>query len=88
VVDSNVIDTNNSANCSNATWSYNVVASGSACGGILAPTGFALPPLNLHLSLGAAAINAGNPANYPSTDIDGHARPAGGRPDAGAQEAG
>ena len=25
-------------------------------------------------TISAAAINAGNPTNYPSTDIDGHAR--------------
>jgi chitodextrinase len=88
VIDSNVIQTNNSSNCSKANWSYNVVANGSACGGILAATGFVLPPLNLQLALGSAAINAGNPTSYPTTDIDGRTRPAGGRPDAGASESG
>jgi hypothetical protein len=87
-VDSNVISTNNSANCANATWLYNVVGSGSACGGILAPTGFLGEPTDLHLSGGAAALGTGNPSSFPSTDIDGQARPMGGRPDAGADEAG
>jgi len=31
VIDSNIIDPNNSANCSNATWSYNIVGTVSAC---------------------------------------------------------
>jgi chitodextrinase len=86
-IDSNVIDNNNSANCSRATWTYNVVASGSACGGTLAATGFVSPP-DLHIAAGSAAVNAGNPTSYPAADIDGHPRPAGGRPDAGASEIG
>jgi chitodextrinase len=83
-IDSNVISNNNSANCSRATWTYNVVASGSACGGTLAATGFTAPP-DLHLLGGAAAIGAGNPNNRPSTDIDGQARPSA-APDAGADQ--
>ena len=31
VIDSNIISNNSSANCSKATWRYNVVASGAAC---------------------------------------------------------
>lgn len=42
---------------------------------------------DFHLTAGAAAIDAGDPANSPSTDIDGDARPAGAAPDAGADEA-
>jgi chitodextrinase len=88
-LDSNVISNNNSGNCSNATWRYNVVASGSACGGggVVAPTSFVGPPDDLHLAAGATAINFGNPTAYPATDIDGQAR-GGNRPDAGADERG
>ncbi len=43
---------------------------------------------NLHLAVTSPAVNAGDPADYPSTDIDGRARPLGGKPDAGANEAG
>jgi chitodextrinase len=88
-LDSNVVSGNNSANCSEATWRYNVVASGSSCGGggVVAPTGFVGEPDDLHLTAGAAAINLGNPTAYPATDIDGQAR-GGNRPDAGADERG
>jgi chitodextrinase len=87
--DSNVIDGNSSANCSKATWRYNIVADGSACGGggAVAPTGFVREPDDLHLVAGAAAINFGNPTTFPETDIDGQAR-GGNRPDAGADERG
>ncbi len=87
--DSNIISGNSSANCSGATWRYNVVASGSACGGggVVAPTGFVGPPDDLHLTSTAAAINLGNPTTYPATDIDGQPR-GGNRPDAGADERG
>ena len=40
----------------------------------------------MHLSSGAAAINRGKPGDYPSTDYDMQSRPAGGAPDAGADE--
>ena len=73
-------------NCANATWRYNVVGSGSACGGLRAATGFKSPPHDLHLVSGAAAISAGDPTSHPATDIDGDARPKGARPDAGADE--
>ena len=42
--------------------------------------------MDFHLNAGAAAIDAGDPANSPATDIDGDARPAGSAPDAGADE--
>ena len=89
-LDSNVIATNNSANCSRGIWRYNVIPSGSNCGngGIQAATSFLNPPTDLHLFSGAAAVNAGNPSSYPATDIDGDSRPAGGRADAGADERG
>lgn len=85
-LNSNVIATNNQANCSKATWRHNVVRSGSPCGGLRAATGFKSPPHDLHLIPGAAAIGAGDPTSHPSTDIDGDARPKGARPDAGADE--
>ena len=87
-IDSNVIANNSSANCASAVWRYNVVASGSSCGGTLAASGFRAPPSDLHLLLGAAAIDAGNPTSYPAADIDGQMRPSGSRPDAGADEVG
>jgi hypothetical protein len=43
---------------------------------------------DFHLIAGATAINRGDPASYPATDIDGRSRPMGGAPDAGAYEAG
>ncbi len=68
---------------------YNVWYSGSKCGGNdkVAAAGFVnQAAYDFHLVAGAAAINAGNPASYPSTDIDGQTRPAEGAPDAGADE--
>ena len=86
-VDSNVIANNNAANCNDATWRYNVVARGSACGGRRAATAFTDPPQNLHLSRrSAAAVAYGNPKSFPRTDIDGQKRKKGRRPDAGADE--
>jgi hypothetical protein len=41
---------------------------------------------DLHLAPGSAAINRGDPKIYPARDIDGHKRPLGKRPDAGAAE--
>lgn len=41
---------------------------------------------DLHLRKTAAAIGRGDPASYPSRDIDGDVRPLGGAPDAGADE--
>jgi chitodextrinase len=42
--------------------------------------------VDLHLTAGSPAINAGDPVNLPGVDIDGQARPLGGAPDAGADE--
>jgi chitodextrinase len=75
---------------SGVSYLYNV-SSGVKCGTTdkTAPSGFVDPStLNLHLAPGSAAINAGDPASYPSADIDGQSRPMGGTPDAGADEAG
>jgi hypothetical protein len=41
---------------------------------------------DFHLAPGAAAINRGHPTAFPPIDIDGQARPLGGRSDAGADE--
>ncbi|HEY1369605.1 MAG TPA: choice-of-anchor Q domain-containing protein, partial [Gaiellaceae bacterium] len=70
-------------------WRYNVIQGGT-CGSTdkNAAAGFIDPNNNLHLASGSAARNAGDPSSYPSTDIDGQARPMGGAPDAGADEAG
>jgi hypothetical protein len=43
---------------------------------------------NFNLVAGSPAINAGDASNYPGVDRDGTARPLGGAPDAGADEAG
>lgn len=84
--DSNILATNNSANCAKATWRNNVVASGSACaGGKLAATGFTdVPNVDYHLLPDAPALGFGNPLNAPAADIDGEAR--GSVPDAGADQ--
>jgi hypothetical protein len=41
---------------------------------------------DLHLKPSSHAIDAGDPASFPATDIDGDRRPAGAAPDAGADE--
>lgn len=41
---------------------------------------------NLHLAPSSAALNHGDPSNFPSTDIDGDPRPLGGGVDAGSDE--
>jgi hypothetical protein len=70
-------------------WRYNVIQGGT-CGSTdrNAPYGFVDINSNLHLAAGAAAINAGDPASYPSRDIDGQTRFLGTAPDAGADERG
>ena len=70
---------------------YNVWYAGSKCGthDKVAASGFANPgALDFHLTAGAAAIDSGNPANFPALDIDGQSRPIGSAPDAGADERG
>jgi|GEM_PF-2018935 len=70
---------------------HNVWYSGSKVGpnDKVAPSGFLNPAaLDFHLKAGAAAIDAGDPVNFPARDIDGDARPAGAAPDAGADETG
>jgi hypothetical protein len=42
--------------------------------------------VDLHLTSSSPAIDAGDPSTFPGADIDGQARPLGGRADAGADE--
>jgi len=77
------------------TWDYNVYwdAGSTPCGPhdvvSTSGSGFVDPStLDLHLVPGAAAIDRGDPAGYPATDIDGDHRPLGPLPDAGADERG
>ena len=83
----------NPSACSTAktTYAYNVWQ-GATCGSTdtnIAGFNFVdAANFDLHLSPSANAINKGDPANYPTTDMFGTARPLGGRADAGAQEAG
>jgi hypothetical protein len=79
-------------NCGRVQWSYNVFT-GNNCAGtsnkLVSSLGFVNPGGgDFHLVAGAPEINAGDPSNYPATDFDGQARPMGGAPDAGADEAG
>jgi hypothetical protein len=71
------------------TFSHNVFE-GVACGPTdknVTSLGFANPlALDLHLLATSPAIDAGDPANFPATDIDGRRRPLGLGPDAGAHE--
>jgi hypothetical protein len=70
-------------------WAHNVMQGGT-CGSTdkNAAPGYIDAANNLHLTAGSAAVNAGDPTSYPALDIDGQARPLGGAPDAGADEAG
>jgi hypothetical protein len=68
---------------------YNVLDGGRCHSTDLsAPSGFKDASRDLRLRRGAAAIDRGSPGTYPRRDIDGDRRPKGGRPDAGADEAG
>ena len=71
------------------TANYNVWYSGSKVGAqdLVAPSGYVNAAAgDLHLKAGAAAIDNGDPASYPTRDIDGNGRPGGAAPDAGADE--
>jgi hypothetical protein len=71
------------------TVAHNVWSNDSSCGptDIHAATGYVnAAGFDYHLVPGAAAINRGSPTDFPTHDIDGHARPMGGRADAGADE--
>jgi hypothetical protein len=71
------------------TVAHNVWSNDSSCGptDIHAATGYVnAAGFDYHLVPSAAAINRGSPTDFPTHDIDGHARPMGGRADAGADE--
>jgi hypothetical protein len=65
---------------------------GARCGATdrrVSSLGFRRPgALDLHLLPGSPGIDAGDPASFPATDIDGRRRPTGKGPDAGAVELG
>jgi chitodextrinase len=71
------------------TFSHNVFE-GISCGPTdlnVASLGFVNPAaLDLHLLATSPAVDAGDPTNFPATDIDGRSRPLGPAPDAGAHE--
>jgi hypothetical protein len=72
------------------TADYNVWYSGAKVGAhdVVAPSGYVDPAAgDLHLKPWAPAIDNGDPADYPRSDIDGDARPVWAAPDAGADEA-
>jgi len=80
---------------SNEIYRYNVLIGGSKCSSTdrsvpsLAAAGFVAPLArqpDLRLKPGSPAIDAGDPRNYPRTDIFGKRRPHGRAPDAGAAE--
>ena len=71
------------------TTDYNVWYAGAKVGthDKVAASGFVNPgAFDFHIGPTAPAVDAGNPANAPSTDIDGDIRPQGSAPDAGADE--
>lgn len=77
--------------CSNSKFrlSWNVYESGVRCEGtsIVRSVRFVnRSAFDLRLARRSAAINRGNPRNFPRTDITGGRRPRGGAPDAGAHE--
>jgi hypothetical protein len=92
-VTGNILDSMSSYTCSQsggaAVWNYNLYETGSTCGpndrvGNAKYENRAA--LDLDLLSGSAAIDKGNPSNYPSTDRYGRTRPRGAGPDMGAVE--
>lgn len=75
--------------CGDIASAYNIWSGTSPC----TPTDLQAPPgfvdqenFDFHLAPGSPAINRGHPGDHPTDDIDGNARPMGGRADAGADE--
>ena len=71
------------------TSAYNVWSGTSGCSAtdLRAATGFVNQSgFDFHLAPGSPAIDSGHPTDFPGVDIDGEARPKGGRADAGADE--
>jgi len=72
--------------CGAQSYNHNVFSDGT-CGSTdrQAPSGFLNTSIwDLHLITGAAALGAGNPSDFPATDIDGQKRTS--PPDAGADQ--
>ena len=73
-----------------STVRYNVWVGGNNCGtnykSVSNPGWVGAGNGDLHLTTSSPAIGAGNPASFPATDVDKEGRPAGGSPDAGADE--
>jgi hypothetical protein len=75
---------------SGLTYRLNVVTTGG-CGSTdrkADPAFVSASSGDFHIKAGSPAIDRGDPAAYPGSDIDGHGRFAGGAPDAGAHEFG
>jgi concanavalin A-like lectin/glucanase superfamily protein/fibronectin type III domain protein len=88
-VDGNILAFQQSFGCTATIYRYNVIEAGDPCDAtdLVAPVAYLdRSALDLHLALGSAAIDRGNPSSFPSVDLDGDARPVGGAPDAGADE--
>jgi hypothetical protein len=75
--------------CGGVTSAYNIFSGTSPCSStdLQASPGFVdQANFDFHLAAGSPAINRGHPGEHPDVDIDGQARPLGGRADAGADE--
>ena len=75
--------------CADVVSAYNIWSGTSPCTStdLQASPGFVNQAgFDFHLAPGSPAINRGHPSDHPTDDIDGHARPMGGRADAGADE--
>jgi hypothetical protein len=73
-----------------AAYTYNVTWNG-LCGGstnkqITSPGFVNQAGGDYHLTGTSPAVDSGSPTDYPAADVDGQARPMGGRADAGADE--
>ncbi|HEV8687471.1 MAG TPA: LamG-like jellyroll fold domain-containing protein [Gaiellaceae bacterium] len=87
----NIIGFQQSNGCTATLYGFNVMELGTTCGptDIVASVEYVDRALfDLHLAPGSAAIDRGDPSSFPGVDLDGDARPAGGAPDAGADERG
>jgi hypothetical protein len=75
--------------CADIVSAYNIFSGTSPCTStdLQASPGFVnQEQFDFHLAPGSPAIDRGDPSDFPFGDIDGNARPMGGRADAGADE--